>query len=136
MASPPEALKVDPKTTAAMSHPHFLLQICEVENVPSEWKNGYLVKLPKKRELGLCKNFRGIMLLAILCKVFCRFIIERLKHAPDHKLHCKRAGFRQDKSCADHITSIKMHDHRTTYRMADSAIHELYQFPLKRFRQC
>ena len=133
---PPDALKVDPKTTAAMLHPLFLLQIWEMENVPSEWKNGYLVKLPKKRDLGRCKNWRGIMLLAILCKVFCRFIIERLKHALDHNLRCERTGFRQDKSCADHITCIKMHDHRTTYRMADSAIHELYRFPLKSFRQC
>ena len=41
---PPETLKVDPKTTTAMLHPCFL-QIWETERVPTEWKNGYLVKL-------------------------------------------------------------------------------------------
>ena len=54
---PPEALKVDPNTTTAMLHPLFL-QIWEMEKVPSELQNGYLVKLPKKGDLGLCKNWR------------------------------------------------------------------------------
>jgi len=46
---PPEVLKVDPKTTIATLHPLFI-QIWEMEKVSSEWKNGYLVKLPQKRE--------------------------------------------------------------------------------------
>ena len=48
---PPEALKVDPKTTTSMLHQLFR-QIWETERVPTEWKNGYLVKLPKKGDLG------------------------------------------------------------------------------------
>ena len=74
---PPTALKTDPKTTSAMLHPLFL-QIWETERVPTERKNGYLVKLPKKGDLGLCKNWRGIMLLSVPSKVFWRIILERL----------------------------------------------------------
>ena len=103
----PEALKVDPKLTAAMLHPLFL-QIWETERVPTEWKNGYLVKLPKKGDLGLCKNWRGIMLLSVPSKVFCRIILERLKHALDRKLRCEQAGFRKDKSCTDHIAALRI----------------------------
>ena len=103
---PPEALKTDPKTTSAMLHPLFL-QIWETERVPTEWKNGYLVKLPKKGDLRLCKNWRGIMLLSVPSKVFCRIILERLKHALDRKLRCEQAGFRKDKSCTDHIAALR-----------------------------
>ena len=58
---PPEALKINPNTTAEMLHP-FFLTIWEVEIVPTEWKHGYLVKLPKKGDLGVCNNWGGIML--------------------------------------------------------------------------
>ena len=85
---PPEALKVEPKTTTAMLHLLFL-QIWEMEKVPFKWKNGYVVKLPKKGHLGLCKNWMGIMLLSIPSKVFYRIIVERLKYALEH---CEQAG--------------------------------------------
>ncbi|KAL9967105.1 hypothetical protein ACROYT_G025273 [Oculina patagonica] len=42
---PPEALKIDPNNTAEMLHTLFL-KIWEAEKVPTEWKHGYLVKLP------------------------------------------------------------------------------------------
>ena len=90
-----------------MLHPLFL-QICETEKVPSQWKNGYLVKLPKKGGLEICKNWRGIMLLSIPSKVFCRIILEKLKHVLDHKLPCEQEEFRKDKSCTDHITSLRI----------------------------
>ena len=48
------------------------------------------------------------MLLSIPSQVFCRIILERLKHAPDHKLRCEQAGFGKDKSCADHIASLRI----------------------------
>jgi len=101
---PLEVLKVDPKTAKPILYPLFL-QIWEMEKVLSEWKNGYLVGLPKRGDLGLCKNRRGIMLLSILSTVFFRIILARLKHALDHKLRCEQAGFRKDKFFTDHIAS-------------------------------
>jgi len=53
---PAEVLKLNPITTAEMLHP-FFLKIWEAERVPSEWKHGYLAKLPKKGDLGLCNNW-------------------------------------------------------------------------------
>jgi len=49
---PPEALKIDPTTTADMLHPLFV-KIRQAEKIPTKWKQGYLVKLPKKADLGL-----------------------------------------------------------------------------------
>ena len=52
--------------------------------------------LPKKGDIRLCKNWKGIVLLSIPSKVFSRSILERLKHALDHKLRCEQVGFRKD----------------------------------------
>ena len=62
---PPEALKAYPITAIDMLH-HPVLKIWKKDKVPTEWKNGYLVKLPKKGDLGMCKNWRGVTLLSIL----------------------------------------------------------------------
>ena len=48
------------------------------------------------------------MLLSIPSKVFCRIILERLKKAVDEQLRKEQAGFRQDKSCTDHIATLRI----------------------------
>ena len=48
------------------------------------------------------------MLLSVLSKVFCRIILEKLKHALDRKLRCELAGFRKEKSCTYHITALRI----------------------------
>jgi hypothetical protein len=104
---PPEALKADAAATAEMLHP-LLLKIWEQEQVPADWKLGYLVKLPKKGDLSQCGNWRGIMLLSIPSKVLTRIILERLKEALDKRLRSEQAGFRQDRSCTDHIATLRI----------------------------
>ena len=49
---PPEALKGDVQASTEMIHP-LLMKIWESEQIPEEWKKGYLVKLPKK---GTCHH--------------------------------------------------------------------------------
>ena len=68
---PPEALKADVQTSTEMIHP-LLMKIWETEQIPEEWKKGYLVKLPKKWDLSSCNNWRGIMLLSIPSKILTR----------------------------------------------------------------
>ena len=104
---PPEALKADPAVSAEMLQP-LLLKIWEEEQVPHEWKLGYMVKLPKKGDLSVCGNWRGIMLLSVPGKVLTRIILERLKEALDVKLRPEQAGFRQGRSCADHIATLRI----------------------------
>jgi hypothetical protein len=59
---PKEALKSPLETSVKILHP-LLKKIWEEENIPNDWKEGYIIKLPKKGDLSLCKNYRGIMLL-------------------------------------------------------------------------
>nr|KAG5687076.1 hypothetical protein BaRGS_017094 [Batillaria attramentaria] len=104
---PPEALKADIQTSTDMLHP-LLRKIWESESVPQDWKKGHLVKLPKKGNLSSCSNWRGIMLLSIPGKVLTRIILERLKTALNKTLREEQAGFRNDRSCTDHIATMRI----------------------------
>ena len=48
------------------------------------------------------------MLLSIPGKVLTRIILERLKAALDKRLRVEQAGFRQDRSCTDHIATMRI----------------------------
>ena len=78
------------------------------EIFPQDWKEGHIVKLPKKGNLQQCGNHRGITLLSVPGKVFNRVILERLKNGLDTKLRDEQAGFRKGKSCADQIATLRI----------------------------
>uniref|UniRef100_A0A183L1D4 Reverse transcriptase domain-containing protein n=1 Tax=Schistosoma curassoni TaxID=6186 RepID=A0A183L1D4_9TREM len=59
-----EALKADVEATARMLHIIFN-KIWDEEQVPKDWKEGLLIKIPKKGDLSKCDNYRGITLLSI-----------------------------------------------------------------------
>ena len=67
-----------------------------------------MVKLPKKGDMSSCNNWRGIMLLSIPGKVLTRIILERIKTALEKKLRDEQAGFHQDRSCTDHISTMRI----------------------------
>ena len=83
-------------------------EIWEKEEIPAEWKEGYLIKIPKKGDLSRCDNFRGITLLSVPGKVLNRIILERMKGEVDKTLRQEQAGFRQDRSCTDQIATLRI----------------------------
>ncbi|KAK2189686.1 hypothetical protein NP493_99g00005 [Ridgeia piscesae] len=104
---PAEAIKADIETSTEILHDLFE-KIWEQEEIPTEWKEEYLVKLPKKGDMQDCKNFRGIMLLSVPGKVLNKVILERLKTGVDAKLRDHQAGFRKDRSCTDQIATLRI----------------------------
>ena len=104
---PPEAIKAGGDTSEEV-----LLDFCDriwsEEKIPEEWKKGLLIKLPKKGDLSYCKNWRGIILLNMASKVFCRVILERIKIALDEKLTEEQAGLRAGRSCTDQIATLRI----------------------------
>ena len=102
---PAEALKSDIEITANMLHLLFK-KIWEEEQVPMDWKEGYLIKIPKKGDLSKCENYRGISLLSVPGKVFDRVLLNRMKDAVDAELRDQQAGFRKDRSCTDQIATL------------------------------
>ncbi|CAH8678058.1 unnamed protein product [Schistosoma haematobium] len=104
---PAEALKSDIEATTSMLYLLFK-KIWEEEQVPMDWKEGHLVKIPKKGDLSKCENYRGITLLSIPGKVFNRVLLNRMKDAVDAQLRDQQAGFRKDRSCTDRIATLRI----------------------------
>ena len=88
-------------------HPLFK-EIWQAKQVPAEWKEGYLIKLPKKGDLSNCSNYRGITLLSVPGKVFSRILLNRIKDAVDPLLRDQQAGFRKNRSCTDQIATLRI----------------------------
>ena len=58
------------------------------------WKKGLFVKVFKKGDLHECNNWRGVTLLPVISKIFCRMLLERIKKGVDKNLRNEQAGFR------------------------------------------
>ena len=89
----------------------LLNKVLEAQQIPTEWKKGLLVKLPKKKkkkkgDLSICSNWRDITLLTVASKIVRRII---LKSAADKVLRDEQAGFRSNRSCSiDQIATLRI----------------------------
>ena len=98
-----EMLKADEQTTATVLT-DILCDIWESEEAPLSWKTGLIVKLPKKGDLTICNNWRGMMLLSVTYKFLSRVVVlNRLTTTVDPLLRQEQAGFRKGRGCADQI---------------------------------
>jgi hypothetical protein len=73
---PSEALKYGGQTSVQILH-KLLNTIWEKEVIPEDWK----VKLPKKGDTSICKNWQGITLLAIASELLTTIILGRMNDA-------------------------------------------------------
>ena len=104
---PAEALKADIDTATDILH-NLFAKIWDEEKVPADWREGLVIKLPKKGDLRDCSNYRGTMLLSVPGKVLNRMILDRVKDAVGPQLRYQQAGFRRNRSCADQIASLRI----------------------------
>lgn len=54
--------------------------------VPQEWKDALIVPIPKKGDLSLCDNWRGISLLDVGGKLFTKVLQKRLQKVAEEVL--------------------------------------------------
>ena len=99
-------LKADPVTLANILL-NLLVTIWEDETLPSDWRKRLIVKLAKKGDLQICDNWRGITLLSVPSKVFCKILLGRIDEVIDNKLREEQAGFRRGRGCIDQIFAIR-----------------------------
>ncbi|CAC5373530.1 unnamed protein product [Mytilus coruscus] len=76
-------------------------------DIPSDWSKGLIVKLPKKGNLRNCDNWRGITLLSVTIKVFCKILLKLIDKIVDEKLREGQAGFRRGRGCIDQIFTLR-----------------------------
>ena len=101
-----EMLKADLNTSSKVLTGLFR-NIWERETIPHDWDKGLIIKIPKKGNHQNCDNWRGITLLSIPSKVFCRIMIGRIDSAVDQTLREEQAGFRRERGCTDQIFALK-----------------------------
>ena len=75
-----EVLKADIELTSIQLESLFKL-IWDLEEIPSDWEEGLIVKLPKKGDLTKCGNWRGLTLMSIPAKILGRTIIMRMRRS-------------------------------------------------------
>lgn len=104
---PAELLKTDPTAAAHFLQP-LLNDVWQQEHLPADWKEGLLIKLPKKGNRTDCNNWRGITLLSTVSKVLSKIILYRIQGAIEDTIRGEQAGFRRGTSCVDQITSLRI----------------------------
>ena len=75
--------------------------------MPKTWKQGLIVKIPKKGDLTECGNWRGITLRYVPSKVFGRVLIDRIREVVNSKLRDEQAGFRSGRGTVEHIFILR-----------------------------
>ena len=75
--------------------------------VVEDWRDAEIVPIPKKGNLKLCDNWRGISLLDVAGKVFARILQERLQKLAEKVLPESQCGFRKGRGCVDMIFAAR-----------------------------
>ena len=86
----------------------LFLVIWHEEVVPRQWREGLVINLFKKGDREDPGNYRGITLLSVVGKLFCKILNNRLVECLDKEglLHEGQAGFRVNRSCIDNIYTL------------------------------
>ena len=65
--------------TAANVFTDLFSDIWTTNEIPRDWNKGVIIKIPKKGDLQNCDNWRGITLLSMPSKIFCRILLNRIE---------------------------------------------------------
>jgi hypothetical protein len=101
-----EFLKADIEVATDVLH-NLFTAIWSKEALPDDWEKGLLTRIAKKGDLRSCDNWRGVTLLSIPSKVFCRILLNRIDAAIDSQLREEQAGFRRGRGCIDQIFALR-----------------------------
>ncbi len=88
-----------------------LHKICQLvydqHRAPKQWTSSMIVPLPKKGNLQLMTNYRGICLMSIAAKAYNRILLNRIRDPIDSVLRTNQAGFRVGRSCIQQINILR-----------------------------
>ena len=74
---------------------------------PNQWITNLIIPVPKKGDLSLMTNYRGITLMSICAKVYNKLLLNRIQAIVDRKLRPNQAGFRPARSCAQQVHILR-----------------------------
>jgi exonuclease III len=86
---------------------HICKLVFEECHAPPQWTSSLIIPLPKKGNLQLMTNYRGISLMSIAAKVYNRILLNRIRTPIDKMLRKNQAGFRTGRSCIQQIHILR-----------------------------
>ena len=109
-----EALRPDKISAIIWNDPKFhesLLHLCNYtfnnNTSPSIWLKSQIIPIPKKGDLTIPTNYRGISLLPIAAKIYNKLILNRLRPNIE-PIFCKNQnGFRPGRSTLEQILTLR-----------------------------
>ena len=76
-------------------------------NRPDEWGISGITPIPKKGNLKLTDNYRGISLTQVASKIYNRLLLNRIRPVLDEVLRPNQNGFRPQRSTSSHILALR-----------------------------
>ena len=76
-------------------------------NRPKEWGLSGITPVPKKGDLTITDNYRGISLTQVASKVYNRCLLNRIRPAIETVLRPNQNGFRKGRSTTSHILALR-----------------------------
>ena len=72
-----------------------------------KWTEGAILPLPKKGDLGLTSNYRGITLTSIASKIYNALLLNRIQPHLESVLRRNQNGFRKERSTVGQILTVR-----------------------------
>ena len=101
---------VPPEVWKSGQFNNLLLELCnEVYNGATieKWSEGCIIPFPKKGDLGLTKNYRGITLTPIAAKIYNSLLLNRIQPEIEKVLRKNQNGFRRERSTVGQILTVR-----------------------------
>ena len=102
--------KIPPEVWKTRQFDDILLRHCNAvynQNPIDRWMKGCILPFPKKGDLGLTKNYRGITLTSIAAKIYNALLRNRIKPKIENILRKNLNGFRRNRSTTSQILTIR-----------------------------
>ena len=101
--------EISPEVWKTRQFDDILLRHCNAvynQNPIDRWMKGCIFPFPKKGDLGLAKNYRGITLTSIAAKIYNVLLRNRIEPKIDNILWKNQNGFRRNRSTTSQILTI------------------------------
>ena len=86
----------------------WMYSVCSFIYMPANWYCAVcILPFPKKGDLGLAKNYRGITLTSIAAKIYNALLRNRIEPKIDNILRKNQNGFRRNRSTTSQILTIR-----------------------------
>ena len=102
--------EVPPEVWKTRQFDDILLRHCNAvynQNPIDKWIKGCILPFPKKGDLGLAKNYRGITLTSIAAEIYKALLRSRIEPKIDNILRKNQNGFRRNRSLTSQILTIR-----------------------------